>query len=276
MISVRKFLSLPLATRERKLWRILHELESALRNGDVQTTLELRQFIQSMAEIVALPDSLAIPWGADDVGTVLRAVNNLRHSIGQRIGKEAAEWDLFPPLGADSLTVTDVVATSNSVAPATGPCRLVYCDDIRSPFNLGSIFRTAWAFGLDGIVLSAHCPSPNHPRCVRSAMGACAMVPWIRLPGEGLAGFMNYAFANHLIPFALELGGADISGFHFPERGLALIGSEELGVTPALLDCCKTHGGIVTIPLSGSKASLNVGVSFGALSMIWTGVKRFY
>ena len=67
--------------------------------------------------------------------------------------------------------------------------------------------------------------------------------------------------------FALETGGTDINEFKFPERGICIIGSEELGVSPEAL--ARATYGTVTIPMKGLKASLNVGVAFGILMQKW-------
>lgn len=67
--------------------------------------------------------------------------------------------------------------------------------------------------------------------------------------------------------FALETGGTDINEFKFPPRGICIIGSEELGVSPEAL--ARATYGIVTIPMKGLKASLNVGVAFGILMQKW-------
>ena len=68
--------------------------------------------------------------------------------------------------------------------------------------------------------------------------------------------------------FALETGGTDIRKFDFPKKGIVIIGSEELGVSPEALALAKS--GTVTIPMTGIKASLNVGVAFGILMERWT------
>ena len=61
---------------------------------------------------------------------------------------------------------------------------------------------------------------------------------------------------------------ADIRNFDFPKKGIVVIGSEELGVSPDALAMAKA--GTVTIPMTGVKASLNVGVAFGILMERWT------
>ncbi|MBR7078947.1 MAG: TrmH family RNA methyltransferase, partial [Treponema sp.] len=67
--------------------------------------------------------------------------------------------------------------------------------------------------------------------------------------------------------FVLETGGTPIQEFDFPKKGIVIIGSEELGVSPEALNRA-THG-TVSIPMTGLKASLNVGVAFGILMQAW-------
>ena len=68
--------------------------------------------------------------------------------------------------------------------------------------------------------------------------------------------------------FVLETGGTDIEDFIFPKEGIVIIGSEELGVSPEALSYAQY--GRVSIPMTGIKASLNVGVAFGILMYAWT------
>jgi TrmH family RNA methyltransferase len=69
--------------------------------------------------------------------------------------------------------------------------------------------------------------------------------------------------------FALELGGQNIDQFKFPEEGVVIIGSEELGVSVPFLKAADESYGRVSIPLFGSKGSLNVSVAFGILIYKW-------
>ena len=135
----------------------------------------------------------------------------------------------------------------------------VYAEDIRSPFNIGSIFRTAEAMGADKVFISPRCIDPTQPRAIRSGMGCIETMGWERLDLENLPA--------DLPVFALETGGTDINEFVFPKKGICIIGSEELGVSPDALK--KATYGHVTIPMKGLKASLNVGVAFGILMQKW-------
>jgi TrmH family RNA methyltransferase len=72
--------------------------------------------------------------------------------------------------------------------------------------------------------------------------------------------------------FALELGGSPIGEFAFPARGIVLVGSEELGLSPEALRLADRSLGRVSIPQAGAKRSLNVAVAFGILMQRWFSV----
>jgi TrmH family RNA methyltransferase len=180
----------------------------------------------------------------------LRALDALRHALLAATGQAPADWDLVDP----------ATGLPDPGARLVIPGLRVYLEDLRSPFNVGSIFRTADAFGVEEILLSPLCADPLHPRSLRSAMGAVSLLPWRRAGLESLPSGTGV--------FALELGGEPIESFSFPEKGIVLLGSEELGVSAEALGRC--DGGRVSIRMSGAKASLNVAVAFGILMHRWT------
>jgi RNA methyltransferase, TrmH family len=180
---------------------------------------------------------------------LLRAVDSLRHALFSATGQAPADWDLLDP----------ATGRRDPGARLVIPGIKVYLEDLRSPFNVGTIFRTAEAFGVEEMILSPCCADPRHPRAERSSMGAVDLVPWRRADlgengvGEGV--------------FALELGGIPLESFVFPRTGLVIIGSEELGVSPEARARCDR--GAVSIPMSGAKGSLNAAVAFGILMYSW-------
>jgi TrmH family RNA methyltransferase len=149
------------------------------------------------------------------------------------------------------------------------PGMRVYMEDIRSPFNVGSMFRTAESFGAEKIYVSPLCASPLHPRALRSAKGCIEALDWGNLSLEALA---SLAAAESLPLFALETGGVPLDDFDFPEAGILLVGSEELGLSPAALDLAAASAGRVSIPTRGLKGSLNVSVAFGIVMQQWSAV----
>ncbi|MFZ2782433.1 MAG: TrmH family RNA methyltransferase [Rectinemataceae bacterium] len=210
----------------------------------------------------------------------IRALDSLRHLCMRHSGQSTADWDLIDPgLAAEPQNSQgpgqerkqkqnsqrpgqEQKQKQNSQGPDSGEKRLrAYLEDIRSPFNVGSIFRSAEAFGFAEIILSPDCADPEHPRALRSAMGAVGLVPWRRAALEDIADKGPF--------FALELGGESLDDFAFPVSGTVILGSEELGVSDPALAVCAL--GKVSIPMRGAKASLNVAVAFGILAHRWAG-----
>jgi TrmH family RNA methyltransferase len=196
---------------------------------------------------------------AQDGPALVRAVDTLRHALLAATGQALADWDLIDPsTGRPDPRTRDVL-----------PGVKAYLEDLRSPFNVGSIFRSSDALGVEELMLSPSCADPGHPRAERSAMGAVDLVAWRRLDLEGLAGL-----AGELPVFALELGGEPLESFAFPPRGIVVLGSEELGISREARELC-TYG-MVSIPMSGAKGSLNVAVAFGLLAYAWSRAPAFY
>ena len=185
----------------------------------------------------------------------LRLCNVARNTLLKIIGTFPAEWDLVI---APHAAPTDENGTVRQRNFYPGVC--VYAEDIRSPFNIGSIFRTAEAMGAEKVFISPNCIDPEQPRAIRSGMGCIEILGWNRCSLQDLP--------EDLPVFALETGGTDINEFVFPKQGICIIGSEELGTSPEAL--AKATYGRVSIPMVGLKASLNVGVAFGILMQKWT------
>lgn len=146
---------------------------------------------------------------------------------------------------------------------------VLFIPHLRSPYNLGGLIRTAAAFGLRGVVLGSDVPSLDHPRTVRSAMGAIRLLDIQEGTLDDALGLVPEATGEIGI-VALETGGRSMIDVCFPKGGVLIAGHEELGVSAPFLDrASQSGGGIVTIPLSGAKASLNVGVATGIALSWW-------
>jgi len=184
-----------------------------------------------------------------------RALNCVRHILLAETGKEPADWDFT---GADGRLDIEKRQVFDGMQ--------VYMEDIRSPFNVGAMFRTAESFGVEKIILSPFCADPRHKRAERTAMGCIDIVPWER----------RELFASPpdiSVPvFALETGGVPLEEFSFPRRGILIAGSEELGVSPRALAAADASLGRVSISCYGTKASLNVSVAFGIALQKWAAV----
>ena len=188
-----------------------------------------------------------------------RACNLARNNLLSILGTFPAEWD-FIIAPHPNLSEQDGVVQKRNFFPGV----FVYAEDIRSPFNLGSVFRTAEAMGAEKVLISPLCVNPGHPKAIRSGMGC---IETLGFEKKSLDELELFAKENSLPIFVLETGGTPIEEFDFPKKGICIIGSEELGVSPSALE--KATYGRVSIPMTGLKASLNVGVAYGILMQKW-------
>jgi RNA methyltransferase, TrmH family len=256
MITIQKLARLPDATRRRKIVRLLESWERAQHVPEPGYLAGLVRIIHADGE---LPEPVRLAAGELCVAAPedrLRAVNELRHRLMHHLQIAPGDWDLLPPAGFAASGPTD---PQSSRTPPLARAE-VYLESIRSPFNLGGVIRTAAAFGIAAVGMSDDCPPIDHPRVRRSAMGAAEH---IELSREPLGGFVD-RFGGPCI--ALELGGRPYDRFDFPDSGVLLLGSEELGLSPEALSRADIR---VTIPLYGMKASLNVVVACGIALAGW-------
>ena len=140
----------------------------------------------------------------------------------------------------------------------TGPCLVL--DGVQDPGNVGTIWRTADAFGAQSVVLCPGCADPWGPKTVRATMGAC-----FRLP--------VYQGGLEEIAAALERGNTPLYGAALGEHTIdvrqadlgsaaVIIGSEGRGVSPLGLSLC---AGTVKIPMRPRCESLNAAVAAGVV-----------
>ncbi len=153
-------------------------------------------------------------------------------------------------------------------APAVGQ-RLplaALLDNVRSIFNVGSIFRSADGAGLRHLYLCGITPTPAHPKLAKTALGAEQSVGWSQ--------------HNNAVDQAQTLLAAGWSLWALEESAEAqslwtcdppaaptvlVVGSEVTGVDPDLLVLCQ---GALAIPMRGRKRSLNVATAFGVAAVI--------
>lgn len=140
--------------------------------------------------------------------------------------------------------------------------------DIRSVVNVGSIFRTADAAGVEHIYLAGYTPGPldrfERPRkdFHKSALGAEDTVPWSRV--DDVLALIAKLQSDGILVVAVEQDARSIDYKSLPtDQPIALLfGNEVDGVGQELLDACDV---IAEIPMRGQKESLNVSVSVGVV-----------
>lgn len=145
--------------------------------------------------------------------------------------------------------------------PPRGDARLrVVLDNIRSAFNVGSIFRTAEAAGVEHLHLCGISATPENPKVRKTALGAERMVPWSH--DLSTLAVLEALRAEGWTRVAVELTDRSVpyNEYRYPRRCALVFGHEVAGVPLPVLDACDA---VIEIPMAGRKNSLNVATSAG-------------
>ncbi len=140
----------------------------------------------------------------------------------------------------------------------------VILQNIRSCYNVGSVFRTSDAFGIEKIHLCGYTPDPKKdPKLKKTALGAEDFVSWEAK--EDIHKTIEDLKMSGYEVVALEKNSKskNISDFSPKQKTAIILGHEIDGVTEDVLEKVDE---VVEIPMSGKKESLNVSVAFGIVA----------
>ncbi len=137
----------------------------------------------------------------------------------------------------------------------------VVLQNVRSLYNVGSIFRSADAFRIQKLILAGYTPSPPSAEISKTALGSVNTVPFLHAPSIHSALDELLEGGWRLCAVELATPSRQMSAITPEMYPLALIlGNELTGVTEDVLDRCSLA---VHIPMYGVKHSLNVAVAAG-------------
>ncbi len=243
MLTKKKLMSLKDRTRIRKISMILSENAHQAKLGNsVDMT-----YINDILPVADLE-----PLNEPDLKKLAFRLEDYAQELLVRLGAEPSDWDFTDDTG--NLDVSKRVIQD----------KVLILDRIRSPYNVGAVFRSADSFGIRQIILVEGTASPEHPHARRTSRGCIDTVQWSYMTESQVLEFLDGYDSKQIM--ALELGGENINTFEFPRRGVAVLGSEEFGISPEILKKCSSR---VTIPMGGTKGSLNVSVATGILLQHW-------
>ena len=141
-----------------------------------------------------------------------------------------------------------------------GPAaRLIVLDALQDPGNVGTILRTAAAFGAAGVVALPGTVDLWNAKVVRSAMGIQFRHPAIAAGWDELAAFLR---SREVALWAADTGGEPLSRKGAPARLAVAVGNEGSGLSPAVRDAADR---IVSLPIAPDVESLNVAVAAGVI-----------
>lgn len=138
--------------------------------------------------------------------------------------------------------------------PAT-PSFYVLLENIRSAYNVGSIFRTCDSAGVDHLLLTGYTAIPPHPKLSKTALGSTTSVKWTHHCSGPLAVKHLKSQGISLISFEPLPHATSLFAYQYPRPACLIFGHEESGISPELLALSDQ---IIQIPHFGIKDSLNV------------------
>ena len=136
--------------------------------------------------------------------------------------------------------------------------RVVILENVQNPTNVGAIFRSAAALGMDAVLLTPGCSNPLYRRSARVSMGTVFQIPWAytgEWPGEGMKQLKNLGFKTAALALSDNSVSIDDPKLMEEEKLALLLGSEGDGLTDTTIANCDYT---VKIPMYHGVDSLNV------------------
>ncbi len=136
----------------------------------------------------------------------------------------------------------------------------VVLENIRSAFNVGSIFRTADAGAVEHLHVCGYTCHPPNEKLAKTALGATDYVPWTHHASGPAALDALRASGVTLVAVEVVEGAVAHTQFAWPKPVAIVFGNEVYGITEETLAACDV---VVQIPMRGYKNTINVATAFG-------------
>ena len=177
-----------------------------------------------------------------------------------------AEFDVLKELTGFPLTRGMLCAMHRPALPSVQQVcehatRIAILEDVVNPTNVGAIFRSAAALGMDAVLLTPACSDPLYRRAIRVSMGTIFQIPWTVLdkqmewPKEGFCRLRELGFATVAMALTDQSVSIDDPEVMSQEKLAIILGTEGEGLKQETIDACDFT---VRIPMSHGVDSLNV------------------
>ena len=153
--------------------------------------------------------------------------------------------------------VSDIIKDKNVIA---------VLEDVENPTNVGSIFRSAAAMGIDAIILTSDSSDPLYRRSQRVSMGTVFQIPWTKINKE--KDYISYLSEEGFATVAMALSDDSVNindpGIKAKKKLAIILGNEGYGLKE---DTIKRSDFVAKIPMNPIVDSLNVGAASAV--MFW-------
>lgn len=193
-------------------------------------------------------------WVADDHSELAEKFDVPVYSIPREFMEQISDCRSSQGI----LGVVEYSSASQEIDSAQGNYLLL--DRVMDPGNMGTLIRSAVAFGFDGVLLYGDCVDVFNPKTVRSTMGALPFCN-VRIVDDGVFQTLD-AMGYDLISTTMT-GGENLHDMKFGSKNVLVIGNEANGIAD---DIQRRSTRQLSIPMSGVTESLNAGVA-GSICM---------
>ena len=133
--------------------------------------------------------------------------------------------------------------------------RVAVLEDVQNPTNVGAIFRSAAALGMDAVLLTPACSNPLYRRSCRVSMGTVFQVPWTYMDEDWIETLRNHGFKSAAMALRDDSYSIDAPELRQVERLAVVLGTEGDGLADGTITSCDYT---VKIPMYHGVDSLNV------------------
>lgn len=200
----------------------------------------------------------AMKWGADITAVLVSEGLDLPLPKGCRVAQvPSGVMESVSPMKAPQGVVFTCRIPRMDALDLSNVHTLLLLDGLQDPGNVGTIWRSASAFGADGLLLTGHSADPYNWKAVRASMGAVFRLPVLELEYDELGDFCRTS-GLPLFGTALREDTEDLRDLDRTQPCILAVGSEGRGLSDTLLSLCDKT---VKIPMEPGCESLNAAMA---------------
>ncbi len=250
-----KLMCQPIARRHKLIANWLREIYDRVLDDSLSEKsfpLVVSNYQKVLCWINEEPSKTVFPESRQEL---IEFISDQFHRHKTKSGKGMAEADFLPRIKTgDKIDLSPWNAKINYK---------VALDNLRSAFNVGSIFRIVDATGFESVMIGSQTPGKEKRQVEKTAMGCTGWIP--QEEHENLAeGLYRHKQSGYrVIGIETVEGSANHYEFTWPEKGIVVLGNEEYGLSQSALKECDTF---VHLPMVGRKNSVNVANAFAVIA----------